>query len=125
VGAGAVQDVGVDLEELGAAVGVLELGGQRSDQGAGQGPEVVAALGLVGVEHGVAAGLDLAVVLGHHRPDQAVAVLEVVLQGRAVAGARHPVDLAEADAVDAVDREQLLGRADEAVAGGPGLMHPH
>ena len=76
------------------------------------------AVGLVGVEHGVAPGLDLAAVLHHHGPQQPVAVAEVVLERRGVAGARGPVDLPQADAVDAVDGEQLLGRADEPLGRG-------
>ena len=116
---GPVDQVGHDLQVGGLAVGVGELGGQRPHQGTGQRPQVGLAGGLVGVEHGVAPVLDRALVLGQDGPEQPVAVTEVVLQRRGVLGAGHPVDLAEADGVDAAVGEEALGRPDQAVAGRP------
>ena len=80
--------------------------------------DVGGALGLVGVEPGVPARLDLVAVLDDDRPQQALAVADGGLQRRRVAGAGRPRDLPQADPVDAVDGEEVLGRADEPVGGG-------
>ena len=119
---GTVHEVGHDLQVLRAAVGVGQLGRHRPHEGAGEGAHVGGAVGVVGVEHGVAPGLDLAAVLDEHGAQQAVAVAEVVLQRRGVLRPRGPVDLAEADPVDAVRGEQVLGRADQALGGGAGHL---
>ena len=115
--AGPVHQVGHDLQVGGSAVAVGQHGGAGPHQRARQCAEVGAAVGLVGVEHRVAAGLDRVVVLGEDRPEQPVAAAEVVLQGRGVAGAGGAVDLPQADAVDAVGREQELGGVDEPFGG--------
>jgi hypothetical protein len=77
------------------------------------------------IGHGVAARLDVAPVLGDERPEQTVAVTKVVLERRGVLGPGHPVDLAQAHAVDAVTGEQLLGGADQPVRRRPAIMHTH
>ena len=70
-------------------------------------------VGLVLVEQLVAPGVDLAAVLDHDRPQQTLAVAEVVLQRRRVALLRLAVDLPQRHAVDAAAGEQLLGRGDQ------------
>src|SRR5690606_13602103 len=71
-----------------------------------------------------APGLDVGPVLGEHRPQHALAVLEVVLdRGRAL-GPGRPVDHAEAHRGDAVAGEELFGRRDDPLAHPP-IMPRH
>ncbi len=53
------------------------------------------------------------IVLRHYGSNDAVPILEVVLQGHRVSGTRLPVDLPETDSVDAAGREEFLGRSDQ------------
>jgi hypothetical protein len=78
---------------------------------------VVDARRLVLVEQGVAAGLGVAPVLVEHGQHQPLAVAEVVLHRAGVVLPGQPVDLAQRHAVDAPDGEELLGGADDQVAG--------
>ena len=78
-------------------------------------------VGLVLVEQRVAPGVDLPAVLGHDRPQQALAVAEVVLQRRRVALLRLAVDLPQRHAVDPAAGEQLLGRGDQRLADASGV----
>jgi hypothetical protein len=125
--AGPVHEVGHDLQVGGPTVAVGQHGGVGPDERPRQCPEVGAAVGLVGVEHGVPAGLHRVVVLGEDGPQQAVPAAEVVLEGRGVAGAGGAVDLTQADALDAVGREQHLGGVDEPLGGRRrgGLRHSY
>ena len=116
----AVHQLGRDPQVAAPAVGVVQLGDERQHERRGQRPDVVDAVGLVLVEQGVAPGVDLTAVLGHDRPQQALAITEVVLQRRRVALLGFAVDLAQRHAVDAAVGEQLLGGAiSDADAVGP------
>ena len=88
-GARKVDQLGVDLQVLAPTVGVGQLRRQGPHQRRRQGTEAARRLRLVLVEHGVAAGVDLGIVLGVDGPHHAVAVAEVVLHGHRVLGARR------------------------------------
>ena len=67
---------------------------------------------------------DLAAVLGEDRPQQALAITEVVLQRRRVALLGLAVDLAQRHAVDAAVGEELLGGGDQRRRRVGGLVPP-
>ena len=79
--------------------------------------EVGGAVALALVEQRVAPGVHVGEVLAEDGADHPVAVLEVVLESDRVPGARRPGDLPQADAVDPVGREQLLGRREDPLPG--------
>ena len=108
-----VDQLGGDAQVAAAAVVVVQLGDERQHERRRQGADVVDAVRLVLVEQRVAAGVDLAAVLVEDRPQQALAVAEVVLQRRRVALAGLAVDLPQRHAVDPAVGEELLGGADE------------
>jgi hypothetical protein len=107
---GRVDQLGVDLQVLGSAVGVGQLGGEGPHQRAGEVAQLGGIDGLAVVEHGVTAGLDVGPVLGEHGGEHALAVLEVVLHRRGALGPGLAVDLAQAHRRDPVGRRRAVRR---------------
>ena len=104
--------------QVAAAAAVIELLGQRRHQHAGERLEVGLAGDLGAVEQGPAPGVDLLEVALEHRGEQAVAVLEVVVDRRAVSLPGRRVDLVQRDGVRPALREQALGGVQDRAAGG-------
>ena len=72
----------------------------------------------------MAAALDGDVVLGENRPEQALAVTEVVLHGAGIGGAGGGDDLPQADGVGPALGEQPLSRPDQRVGNVGGEFVP-
>ena len=110
LGVGAVDQLGGDAQILASAGWIVQLGDERLDERRGEHADVGRAVGAVAVEEGVAGGVDPASVLGHDRPQQALAVAEVVLQRGRVALMGLAIDLPERDPVDAPRRRTAARR---------------
>ena len=107
-----IEQFGRNLEVLGPPVGVVQFLRRGQYQCCAQWTDVIAPPVLVGREEFVPLPVHLSIVLAHHRAHHAVPVAEVILERHGVAGSRGPADLPQADPVDAVGREQRLGRGD-------------
>ena len=118
----AIHQLGHDLE-VGAAA-IAELYCERLDERVRERPQVGLAIRLVGVEHRMAASVDVEVVLLEDRAHEPRPVAEVVLERGRVAGTGRAHDLPQADGLDAVRGEQLLGCRDEPVPGVDRRSHP-